>query len=434
MLRGIAGVIMMTLVPLRLVFASVCMLAVLASGRADAGEPSGTIADPGIGQSRGMPVLPPADQLPITSPPRPLKIKQGVVFVNFDGVTLQMGGDSSQMNISQIFPGEFEPYGGDETVRAAVIAALKLDWQAYDVKIVDQRPESGDYTMNVATPTNPLGGGVLGIAPLDCFDAAPNNITFAFHGANDGFPAPVQAATIAHEVAHSYGMEHVDDPTDIMNPTNAGGDPSFKDECIAVVAGGTCVAQHMPYCPDGMSQNAHRELLELFGTSAPDTVAPTVTITSPANGAEFGEGAEFVIEASAIDDRQIGQLQLYDGDTKLQSKTEEPYIWEVYDIPEGYYRFRVVATDPAGNEAESNLVTVIVGDPEIPEEEGGLDEEGDDGSGSGTGDPTEDDEDGDNGCGCAATPERGAFGLLAVVLVSCARRRPTQARRAGETA
>ncbi|HET6582844.1 MAG TPA: Ig-like domain-containing protein [Nannocystaceae bacterium] len=399
------------------------LLVSLASLRVEAGEPTDAVADPGIGQSRGMPVLPPADRLPITAPPRPLAIKHGVVFVNFDGITLQQGGDNSQMNISEIFPGDFEPYGGDETARAAVMAAVKLDWQAYDVEIVDERPESGDYTMNVTTPTNPLGGGVLGIAPLDCFDMfTHNNITFAFHGANDGFPAPVQATTIGQEVAHSFGMEHVDDPTDIMNPSNSGGDPSFKDECIPVVAGGTCAEQHLPHCPDGMSQNAHRELLELFGTSAPDTVAPTVTITSPANGAEFGEGAEFVIEAVAIDDRQIGQLQLYDGDEKLQTKIEEPYTWEVYDIPEGYYRFRVVATDPAGNEAESNLVTVIVGDPEVPEEDDGFAEEGDDGSGTGD-DPMGDDDGGDQGCGCATAPQSGAFGLLGLVVLARSRRR-----------
>jgi MYXO-CTERM domain-containing protein len=268
---------------------------------------------------------------------------------------------------------------------------------------------------------------VLGIAPLDCFDMMThNNVTFAFHGANDGFPATVQATTIGQEVAHSFGLEHVDDPADIMNPVNVGGDPAFKDECLPTVQGGMCGAMHEPHCGDMVTQNSHQELLAIFGTSAPDIVAPTVHIKTPANGAEFNVGADFDLVAIAQDDRTIVEVELYvdvdrKGEMEFPSKTAEPYLWEVGDIDEGYYEFRVVATDKGGNSTESDVVTVIIGDPMIPDDAGG--EEDEDGSG-GT-DAGQDEDGGGKGCGCGPTHARDhfAWGLLGVALALRRRRR-----------
>jgi MYXO-CTERM domain-containing protein len=171
-----------------------------------------------------------------------------------------------------------------------------------------------------------------------------------------------------------------------------------------------------------VTQNSHQELLAIFGTSAPDTVAPTVHIKSPANGAEFKEGAEFVIEAIANDDRAVVQLELFNGDMSIQAKTEEPYTWDVFDIPEGYYEFRVVATDKGGNVAESDIVEVIVGDPVIPEEDDGDDDE--DGSGTDAG-PGQDEDGGGKGCGCGSTqaPAHWAFALFGLAVALRRRRR-----------
>lgn len=373
----------------------------------------------GLGQSRGLPVPPSADQ--ITDAPRPKAVKQGVIFVQFDEIELTMGGEDSKTNQSSISGGVFESFGDDAMARAAVMEAVKNDWEAYDILIVDERPEFGDYTMNVTSPTNPFGGGVLGIAPLDCFDMMThNNITFAFHAANDGLGPITAATTIGQEVAHSFGLEHVDDPTDIMNPVNAGGDPTFKDECLPVVAGGMCGAMHEESCGDMQQQNSHQELLAIFGTSAPDTVAPVVQITSPADGAEFKVGADFDIEVIASDDRKVGQIELYNGDEAILAKDAEPYMFEVRDIDEGVYTFKVVAKDPAGNESESNLVEVIIGDPPLPADDGGDDD--DDGSG-GSDDADQDDDGDDKGCGCgAAGPGAPALAML-LGLTAMARRR-----------
>ncbi|HET6585140.1 MAG TPA: Ig-like domain-containing protein, partial [Nannocystaceae bacterium] len=400
------------------------VLVVPASASADPGD------DPPV--SRAVPIPVPDAAPRATSSGAPKAAKQGVIYVNFDGVSLSEGYDSSQSNVSQIFGGQFAPYGGDGTERAAVMEAVRHDWEPYNVLVVDSRPASGDYTMNVTSPSNPIGQGVLGIAPLDCDDQQThNNITFAFHGAGDQFPAAVQATTIGQEVAHSYGLEHVDDPNDVMNPYNAGGDASFTDVCLPIVQGGNCGQQHAAHCGSGQSQNSHQELLTLFGPSAPDTQAPTVSITSPADGDVFAVGTDFTIEATAADDAALAELELFDGPQALQTDASEPYSWQTTGIPEGVYQFKVVARDLAGNEAESNIVEIIVGDPPAPSEgsgDSGDDEDDDDGD-SGD-DEDDDDDDGgtgdtlgmgpggddDKGCGCASGRPI-AFGAWWAVLV-----------------
>jgi MYXO-CTERM domain-containing protein len=392
------------------------------------------LAEIGLGQTRADPIPVPPE---LVGERDPQAAAQAVIFVSFDAMTL-IGGEDSHTNASMIYQGDVAEYGGDGTQRAALMEAVRIDWAAYNVLIVDQRPASGDYTMNVTTPTNPFGGGVLGIAPLDCNDGMKNNVTFAFHGANDGFGAPTQATTVGQEVAHSFGLEHVDEPADIMNPVNSGGDPSFMDECLALSGGGgMCADQHSANCGNATTQNSHKELLTLFGPAIPDTEAPTVTITAPVDNSMFQQGADFAIMVEAADDSAIAQVQLFNKDAALQTDLNTPYGWDVADIPPGMYVFKVVATDLSGNTADSNIVTVYVGVPpdmdtgdsgEAGSADTALDESGG-GSEEGTDDGTgQDDPNGDKGCGCTQSGPSGtafafAFGLGLAALGFVRRRR-----------
>lgn len=339
-------------------------------------------------------------------------VRQGVLFVNFDGITTIMGGDFSQTDNSSIFGQQFEPHGGSDADKTAILDAVKVDFAAYDIVTVDERPTTGDYTMAVVSPTNPAGAGVLGIAPLDCHDGMPNNIVFAFHGAGDGFSGAGAAGTISHEAGHSYGLEHVDDPTDVMNPSNSGGDPTFRDNCTALVDPAVvCGAAHELHCDGGTTQNSHKELLEIFGSSTPDVTAPTVTITSPSHNAFYEPGASFRIEVTAVDDDEVRTVQLFDGETPLMTSTMAPFGWDVFDVPEGVFEFTVSATDRVGNVGTSELVTVYIG---IEPPEGG--------TSSGTDGGAEQDGDG-GGCGCAqsGSPTAG-LGLLLLGLLARRRR------------
>ncbi|MBL8943618.1 MAG: hypothetical protein JNK45_10735, partial [Myxococcales bacterium] len=111
-------------------------------------------------------------------------------------------------------------------------------------------------------------------------------------------------------------------------------------------------------------------------------------------------------------------VQLFDGDAALQVDTSEPYGWEVVDIPEGVYEFTVKASDPAGNETVSDVVTVYVGveppppvgDTDTDSGTGGLDEDGD-GGGCGCRQPSPPGQPGPRGWGALAV---GLFGLGAL--------------------
>jgi MYXO-CTERM domain-containing protein len=337
----------------------------------------------GLGQSRGDPVPVPANAFLERNPSDPVFAKQGVIFVNFDGAQLTAGSDNSKTNTTQIsqLAGSFAAYGNGAK-REAVMQATRENFAAYNIVITETRPASGDYVMNMTGPTNPFGGGVLGIAPLDCNDSQThNNITYAFHSINDNFSAAVTATTIGQEVAHSFGLEHVNEPGDIMNPYNAGGNASFLDQCIAVEAGQNgivCGAQHAAQCGQSNVQNSHRELLELFGPDTPDTQPPTVQITSPSDGDVFGVGADFEIQVTAADDTGIAVLHLFNHGQQIESDDSEPYGWSVIGAPEGTYELHVEAHDLGGNIGLSNTVTVTVSD--VPQ--GNTGGSGDGGSGA----------------------------------------------------
>jgi len=356
----------------------------------------------GLGQYRGDPVPLPPGALPLKQGDAPKKAMRGTIFVNFDGEMLVSGMDDSKTNQTQIpnLVGAFAPYG-EGNKRTAVLQAVLADWMPYDVQVTQTRPTSGEYTMNMTGPTNPFGGGVLGIAPLDCDDLQTHsNITYAFHSVDDEFSAPITATTIGQEVAHSYGLEHVDMPEDIMNPFNAGGDPSFIDACLPVVQGGSCPAQHELHCGSPVSQNSHMELLTLFGPGVPDTQEPFVTITSPPDGSVLPADADFQIDVTANDaDTAIDNVKLFNHGEALEIDFSEPYGWEVGNAPAGVYEIYVEATDLAGNVAQSQTVTVFVG---VAADTGGDESSGDGGSSgsdSGTGGSGGADDD-DGGCGC----------------------------------
>ncbi|MCX4242625.1 Ig-like domain-containing protein [Paraliomyxa miuraensis] len=411
----------------------------------------------GLGQYRGSPIPVPA-QAPHERVPgqAPEQASQGRIFVNFDGANLSSGWDDSTNDVTQIneLAGNFAAYGAGAK-RDAVMQAVAADWAPFDVIVTDTRPGSGNYTMNMTGPTNPFGGGVLGIAPLDCDDSQThNNITYAFHSVNDSFSAAVTATTIGQEVAHSYGLEHVDAPSDIMNPYNAGGDASFTDQCITIVQGVACGSQHAAECGSSGLQNSYQELLTLFGPSSPDVSSPVVQITYPSNGATFPTGSDFTITVDASDDQAIDQVTLYSNGNAQSSDGSEPYGWDVSNIPAGTYELYVIAADVAGNETQSAIVTISVGD-DLPPSGGdtgpgtggtggdtGLDDGGvdpvtgsasaDDGGGDGTDEGSlppgyglDDGFDPPSSCACRTAPgdSRSAFGLILLVVMGAQRRR-----------
>ncbi|WAS97178.1 Ig-like domain-containing protein [Nannocystis punicea] len=410
-----------------------------------------------------------------------------VFFLNYDGVKLKHTGKDDAKNDEtafEEFEADFKPYG-EGSKRAASLQAVKADWAKYKVVITDERPEEGEYTMCVNSPTNVIGAGVLGVAMLDCEDAKiASNVVLAFHSAKDKYSASTQATTMSQEIAHAYGLEHVNEPDDIMNPYNAGGDPSFRDECLKLDTNVPvrCGDQHKQFCDKG--QNSHAELMWLFGANEPDPTPPTVAITSPQDGQEFTAPAAVTITVEASDNVGVAQVDLYvDGVDQGAPVTTPPYEWKDATFPEGSYCLTAEARDDEPNVTMSDPVcfTVVTqsepgesetgeapdgtsggpmpapgaetgeGDPQggettgAPETTGDSQGEGDSDSGDSTGEastgggstdsggpvvppgpllpPGWGQQDSDDGCGCSQEPSSGAAGLVVLLGAFVARRR-----------
>ena len=103
-----------------------------------------------------------------------------------------------------------------------LISRLNQYFAPYAIEFVSERPTSGDYT------TVALGGmpdnigksqqNLLGIAPLDIGNRNANDIVFVFseNVATKRYDLQGLALTITHELAHSFGLAHSDDPKGIM--------------------------------------------------------------------------------------------------------------------------------------------------------------------------------------------------------------------------
>jgi subtilisin family serine protease len=91
-----------------------------------------------------------------------------------------------------------------------------------------------------------------------------------------------------------------------------------------------------------------------------DNTAPTVAITSPANGSSVFLSA--TVQASASDTSGVSQVVFYDGATVIGTDTTAPYSvsWNLLGVPKGWHTLTAKAFDPAGNVTTSAPISVKV--------------------------------------------------------------------------
>jgi hypothetical protein len=276
-----------------------------------------------------------------------------VLFVNFDGGTLTLGGTDNAPANETIWSSETGSYPayGDGPDRSATLAVIRSAYGAYNMQVTDERPASGNYTMIMVGPTG--GGG--GFATLDCGNFNPNNIGFVDNYEGDQWGPGSHGALISHEAGHTFGLEHIDNYDHIMAPTVYEG-ATFASECVPLTGGVDCSSQHSDHC--GSGQNAHQELLGLFGSNVPDMAPPEVFIASPADGTEVGP--DFQIVAEATDDVGVDSVTLWIDGENINTKGSGPWQWPVVQVPQGAHELQVIALDAAGNETASDVVDVVV--------------------------------------------------------------------------
>ena len=106
-------------------------------------------------------------------------------------------------------------------------------------------------------------------------------------------------------------------------------------------------------------------------TSAPVAITvdslPTVTLTAPANNANFTAPATVALSASASDsDGSIAKVEFYQGSTLLGTATSAPYQFSWANVVVGSYALTAKATDNLGGATTSSPVAIQVAKPNVP--------------------------------------------------------------------
>ncbi len=332
----------------------------------------------------------------------------GVMFVAMDGVTLRPNcgnGDAanSALNCSPLVSAEttFGAFGGQA---ASEYQTLKGYYEDFDIVMTSNRPPDWlPYTMTVIGGSAGQVGlnGACGVANVACDGLKRNHVSLNFPQSCGGM-----AETAAQETSHNWGLEHTDNPQDLLYPFNNGGVKSFVNDCMPISnATGSGITQcgyiHEVYCESGggEEQNSYAELMGVFGPRSEDTTAPVITAVQPANGAVVGNTQDVLVTASITEDSRMvavkwtwveglpAELESY---TRCTNNTcdqdfnpgvsfvaaDMPWDFVVLaGAPLGTYTFKVEALDAYGNYA-AQMVSFEIVEGEGGTADGGLDESG----------------------------------------------------------
>jgi hypothetical protein len=350
--------------------------------------------------------------------PRP-----ATVFINYDGGHLSGGDDSALDQLSCINGGFDHPaFFGSRALADQVTEQVRAILAPFAVRVVDERPpEHLPYTMVMmgGLPQS-LGfpAGVGGYAcVIDCGDALSRETVLVFA---ETIREPRELAqTVVHEVAHSWGLDHVLASELIMNPTTSGAERMLGDGCTALdePADADCLEQHAMFCDAPSMQDSVAELLAVRGPSEPDLAPPIVEIVSPRAGARVVPGELVRVEVVVDDDRPEFGWRLVVPELAWAARGSEAAL--ELRFPPGEHTVRVEAIDQAGNEATAE-VRLMVG------EGAGDDEPADVGGESEPSEPEPDGqaaEDDEASAGCRIAPGSSSYAIVALLLLALVRRR-----------
>src|SRR5205814_7362954 len=98
-----------------------------------------------------------------------------------------------------------------------------------------------------------------------------------------------------------------------------------------------------------------------YATGTNANQSPTVSVTSPANGATFTAPANIIINSTASDsDGTISKVELFNGSTLLGTDTTSPYNFSWNNVAVGSYTLTAKATDNAGGVTTSSPINITV--------------------------------------------------------------------------
>jgi Bacterial Ig domain len=258
----------------------------------------------------------------------------------------------------------------------AVVDRVRTIVKPFDVDVVTARPAATPYTrIFVGGDSTTLGVSTfeLGLARVDCGNTTDADVAFDF--AADQTPdyggVVGIANTIAHEAGHTFGLEHVDDPHDIMY---AAATPALTlPDLFGLAFGGD--GDYTPYgSPSGTRTCTTSDpidepsILACAVGAAPaggDVTAPTVDWPAPAGPVV----SPVTLTATASDNVGVVRVEVHKQLELIASLDTPPYTFTVDAAAGEHFYLTVEAVDAAGNRA--TLTRALVAATPTPTDDGG---------------------------------------------------------------
>jgi hypothetical protein len=283
-----------------------------------------------------------------------------VIYLNNckpNGCQLKPGYDNATTSTSSIpdVNSTVAAYTGSDATWNAIVQCVRQTYADFDVQIVTDRPTSGNYHMAIVagTPSQvQQSSGVLGVSPFSC-GYISNSVSFTFANLEPSNVADL-CWTVAQETAHSWGLDHKYDNRDPMTYLSNGPTTKrFIDEAgsCGEYSARSCQCQ---YNGSTAKMNSHALIQAVFGSSAPDTVAPTVNITFPMDGAQVNAG--FPIKADVNDDRTVEKVEIKLDGMVIKTLTDGPFNSAApANLGQGMHKVEVIGYDHAMNKTTATV-------------------------------------------------------------------------------
>jgi Big-like domain-containing protein len=284
-----------------------------------------------------------------------------VLFLNRGGGQYQGSWwDDSTTNQSSIlnFTVDMPAYPYGDRSWNQLLGCMRDAYSPFNVEVTDVDPGDAPHVEVVVSghPTD-IGqqDGVGGIAPMAC-DVIDNAVAYAFPETYGDDPSGICEAA-AQESAHAFGLDHEMQCDDFMTYLWCG-TKSFRD------VDAPCGEFRERTCScGGSTQNSYQYLMSVLGPAdevPPDEEPPTVSITSPADGAEVD--STFRIDVDAADNVALSIVELYvDGDRTASLGVPPWRFVAPPDLGSGDHEIEVRATDTSNLTASDHITVTLPG-------------------------------------------------------------------------
>jgi hypothetical protein len=197
--------------------------------------------------------------------------------------------------------------------------------------------------------------GVPSVARMVSVESLPTvNLTQPTDGATFASPATVNlAATAADSDGTVTKVEFFNGTTKLGEDTTA----PYGFTWSGVAAGSYTLTARATDDLGGTTTSAASRITVVNNTNSP----PTVSISSPADGAVFAWKPTITVTATASDpDGNVTKVEFRDGTTVLGQDTTAPYSFTWRNVPQGTHVLTARATDNAGAVTTSGPVSITV--------------------------------------------------------------------------